>query len=402
MPARKPSPTPEDLTVTFFESNQVEKLKRLTKSENHKALNFVKLWDITKGVQCTECKEVKPLYSYQAGKSSACGFKFTKCTKCYNAARCPFKLLVSSAQSHTKERNAKGRDHGEVEFDAEYAKEMYKSQDGKCAYLPEYCQMVAAQGDGNPLNMSLERKANHNGYQKTNAVLICQFLQFGHGGNFDKESTRALIFYNQETDDDYVFNKVKFMEEYNRDGNATQRKARKSIKIKDNTGAITHKICTDCQVQKPIKEFSDKLSYCKPCGNSRDSARRNTIRGFIKKMIHDASQSAEKRGKKRNRNDESGEVDSNVIQLVLEEIIEQGNRCKLTGIPFVYQLKHPHAPSIDRFYNSKGYIKGNFRIIVAPLNTPVQLPDDQFEAMRQKHFQRLNLLRKTWLILKFA
>lgn len=386
---RKPPPTPAELTETFFKGNNDVKLESLTKSKNHRALKFVKVWDVTKGVRCGSCEEVLPLYSYGADKACAYGFWFTKCMKCIVARKCPFSEIMTRVRYLSKKLIEEGHDIGEIDFDKQHIKKIFNKQKGMCHYLPEYCEIVAANGDGNPLNMQLRRVDKTKGYQKDNIVLICRFLHFV-GGNFNKASTRDLIFYNQETDDDYIFDEAKFMKEYNHIGNTTHKEKRKSIKIKDNNGNVTHKTCTYCHAQKAIEEFGIESNCCKPCDNISRRARRSKNRGFIQKMITDAKRRKTKRGLKRRRNDESGEIDPHLIQLVIDKIIEQGNRCPLTGIPFVYQQKHPHIPSIDRIDDSKGYIKGNFRIIVAPLNTEVQLPDDQFEALRQKHFQSLN------------
>ena len=41
----------------------------------------------------------------------------------------------------------------------------------------------------------------------------------------------------------------------------------------------------------------------------------------------------------------------------------------MTGIPFEYKTWHKFAPSPDRLDDKNGYVKGNVRFIIVPLNT---------------------------------
>jgi hypothetical protein len=73
--------------------------------------------------------------------------------------------------------------------------------------------------------------------------------------------------------------------------------------------------------------------------------------------------------------------------LVLEQIIKQGKRCAITDIPFVYEQNNPHAPSIDRLDDTKGYVEGNIQIVIQPVNTRIKPPIAQYRELIQKYFR---------------
>lgn len=179
--------------------------------------------------------------------------------------------------------------------------------------------------DNDPFNMSLERLNNLLGYTKDNCMFICGFLQFSKG-NFDEVSTKELIFYNKDSDD-YVYNQDE-------------------VFSKDN------------------------LKY-------------------MKGMCNNMKSTSKKRYKKRKREDESGVVDENIFELLVDTIKEQGNRCNITGIPLKYEPNNIHTASVDRYDNRLGYVKGNIQIVVAPINTHMMPSNDIWHKIRSDYFKSL-------------
>jgi hypothetical protein len=341
------------LTVDFEHHLHELFLERLRKKDNTKALKFVGQHDLfTNGILCKLCNVIKPVYSYQQNKGHKFGIKMTKCIKCHTNLCCPYGVLLSSAKSSSKQRN-----HPPPEITVDDLKEMFKQQNGICPVRGE--QLKEKQGDGDPFNMSLERKNNSIHYTKDNVVLICQKYQIGHGHDFSVQEIGSWFQYDSTNDgfifDLAIFNKPK----------KVYRKRRKTIR----QGYIM-KSCTDCSKMLPLKSFSGKLSYCKSCNNIRMINSVNTPYGYMKKVVNAAKDSARRRDKIRKRNDTSHECDENLFQLFIDILKKQGGRCAITGIPLVYKMNHRFAASPDRIDDSKGYVKGNVRFIISPLNTP--------------------------------
>jgi hypothetical protein len=325
-------------------------LERLKKSNNDRALKFVKQHDvITSGILCKQCNEIKPVYCYSQGKSYKSGIRLTKCIKCYRKLVCPYARLLDSAKSHSKDRR-----HPPPEITVDYLKQMFKQQNGICPVRGE--KMKEKEGDGDPFNMSLERKNNSIHYIKDNVVLICQKYQVSKG-DYSVQEIGSWFQYDS-TNDGFVFDAAIFNK-----SKKVYRKHRKVIRRGDM------KSCTDCSKMLPLKSFSGKLSFCKSCNNIRMINSVNTPYGFLTNLCNTSKRSARNRGKKRRRNDTSDECVENLFQLFVDIINEQGGRCAITGIPLVYKQKHNFAASPDRLDNSKGYVKGNVRFIIVPLNT---------------------------------
>lgn len=240
--------------------------------------------------------------------------------------------------------------------------------------------------DGDAFNISLERLRNNIGYVRDNVVLICCFLQFTGTYDMQRKGTRAIIFYDPNTDT-YMFDEKSFALNCDEnDGRATPRAPRDPEKLFDVDGKLMSKICTACHARKGSTAFSEGQSWCKPCVVQRGVDRRNTTRGFIKRMIAAARTRSSVRGTKRKRNDSSGEFADNLEALVVAMIVKQQGRCATTGAPFVYRGGHPRAPSIDRLINQMGYVDGNFQIIAAPLNTRNKPSNAVFAKIRADHF----------------
>jgi hypothetical protein len=255
-------------------------------------------------------------------------------------------VLISSAKKRSKKRN-----HPPPEITVDELKEMFKQQNGICPVRGE--KMKEKCHDGDPFNMSLERKDNSIHYTKNNVVLICQKYQIGQGHDFSIEEIGSWFKYDSSNDefsfDPNIFKKPK----------TVKRKKRKVVRQGDDM-----KTCTDCNNMLPLTMFSGIKSHCKPCRNIRTKNRRNTPYGFIGRVVNTAKHNAKKRGSKRQRNDTSGDCDEKLFQLFVDIIKEQHGRCAITGIPLVYKQKNKFSASPDRLDDTKGYVKGNVRFII--------------------------------------
>ena len=339
-------------SINFIQYKHDDFIRRLHKSNNKRALDFVSQHDmLSNGILCSDCNEILPSYHYKQSKTCKNGIDITKCTKCINNARCPYEVLIGNTKSRSK-----SRDHDEPELTVPIVKQMFILQKGRCRVKNE--KMKEKHGGGDPLNMSIERINNTIGYTIANTILICQKYQIGQGYDFDIEEIKLWFKYDSTTDG-FVYNKSIFNKH-----DTVQRKKRKVIHDGNN------KSCTDCDKMLPLSSFSHKMSFCKTCNCIRKKIHCNTPYGFMIKVTINAKHNATRRGIKRHHSDTSDECDDDLFTLFTGIISKQKGRCYRTGIAFVYELNHKFAPSPDRLYNDKGYVVGNVRMIISPLNTP--------------------------------
>lgn len=349
-------------------------LERLEHKNNTRALEFITTFtDVSViGVVCGACNESNPFYNYPQDTRSRHGILFSKCIDCRTAAKCPWSVM----SSHMK-NNSVRRKHAAPEFNVDGLKELYYKQKGRCAISGAY--MKIKRGDGDPYNMSPERVDNSKGYVKGNVVLICQFLQISKG-NYSPVEIRKWFQYDMTTDG-FIFDSKVFTKSNER---KERREYRKSIKFYDESGGLVSKTCTDCEVRKLVSLFSKNKSICKKCAVENIRKRlHNNPRLFVEKMTASAKNHSRVRSKKRRRNDSSSCIDDNLFNMFIAILILQGGRCAITGVPFVYQTNHCHAPSPDRIDNSKGYVIGNIEFIIIPLNTPRKPPNAELRKLIQ-------------------
>lgn len=344
--------------------------RALDKDEVHRAklFKFLFQWNFDKGVQCSKCKEFKPPYDYGFNKNHKYGIAFSRCTDCCNKAQCPFKRMLSDM------KNTKGVDDGVT---VEFLKELWEKLKGICYYSGLKMSL-----DGGPFAVSPERLDNNiKKYTRKNLTLICRFLNTGCRTNMGREETGALLFFNS-----LLSELVQLVTEIIKpERNGHKRNVNKDV-------PEGYKCCNVCEQVLELSNFSKggKCQTCKECYCAQTKARSRTPYGFMEKMANNAKWHAKKRGTK-NRGDTSHECDDDILDQIIELYNKYGGRCLITGAPFVFTPGSPYAPSIDRIDDSKGYVRGNIRLICVALNTP-QKPDlEKYYEIREDYFRENNM-----------
>lgn len=323
------------ITLPFEQRLHETFVKSLEKCNNTKSLEFIKENDvINNGILCRHCNIIKPLYSYSQNKKYQFGVYTAKCTRCDTISRCPYSRLLTSIKASSKRRGLPPPDFNEKDL-----KDLFKQQNSICPIQGE--QMNEKYCDYDPLNFSIKRKNNSIHYTKDNIVMVC------HKYNIDYplEEIKSWFKYDSSNDgfkfDPAIFKKQKIVR-------------RKHYKVA-TTNRITKK-CSDCNEIKPFTMFYKHMTWCKSCNAIRKFEYYNNPYGFIMLISN--------RAKNRTRND-TDKVD---YQLFVDILTEQGGRCAETGIPLVYKIKHKFSASAYRIDNDKGFVKGNIKFVIAPLN----------------------------------
>jgi len=153
---------------------------------------------------------------------------------------------------------------------------------------------------------------------------------------------------------------------------------------------IQYKTCShpECQKILPITDFDKRgkgrVRFCKPCmkkyrsknrkeydrryrENNKDKVKqssdqyRKSLKGFITQILHACKVYDTNRG-----------FDTNELitrEEIQKMIISQKGLCKLTGIPFIAEIKNDILQmSIDRIDSSKGHTYNNSQLILLPMN----------------------------------
>lgn len=349
-------------------------LERIEESKNMKALDWIDKQDFTRvGVTCGTCKLTKPFYCYKQQNQCRNGMQLNRCSKCRIIVMCPWSRMLGNMKNKSKRRG-----HGVPGIGINDLKRYYSQQRGRC-YISGVILGVK-HGDRDPYNISPERLDNNLGYVEGNVVLICQFLQIGHGHDYKPPEIRSWFNYDVTGDgfvfDPSIFEKIK----------KARRKKRKSIQKYSANGTVLSKTCTDCGIDKSMSGFSGTSASCKRCVLVRNTERINGCpRDFIKKIVSDSKYNSNARSSKRRRNDDSGVISSDLFGLFVSVITRQGGRCVVTGIPFIYQKGHTFAPSPDRIDNTKGYVDGNVEFVIAPLNTQCKPPNSELRTLIKRN-----------------
>lgn len=354
--------------MTAFDKNKfVAFLERVKQSNNVKLLHFIEQVGKEYTNECQECKQFCFLYEFGQEKKCKYGIRLYRCIKCRRKSKDLFVTIVCSMKKHTKERNQKGRNHADVVYDAQKLKDLFEQQKGLCYYSGEPMKTKSDMAY-DPNVMSIERLNDDIGYVEGNCVFVCfkyQLTTRGVSVEIKREIVKALktpiknTVAQDWTKEDFQKTEI----------NGLKYKKRTTREV----NGINLQQCIHCEEFKTLGEFHKKedmiKTSCKSCSNMYNQKRAKTPRGHLFNMIADAKRDAKRRdSRKRKRNDDSGEVDENLFDIVVDKIVEQKGCCALTGFAFVFESNSPFQPSIDRIDNSKGYIKDNFQIVISPVN----------------------------------
>jgi hypothetical protein len=138
--------------------------------------------------------------------------------------------------------------------------------------------------------------------------------------------------------------------------------------------ATEHRECSVCGVKKPLADFKKGTNYsrgtCRACRNDQRNRRIAS---------NPATYLYSRLGRQnRSKNKPEVSIDKKYIEKMWEE---QSGKCDVTGVHMTYQprdLKRTTGlnASIDRIDPSKGYCKGNVRIVCHMVNVMRNSGDD--------------------------
>jgi hypothetical protein len=139
-----------------------------------------KLWEQAKseakakmgGKHCSTCGELKPLELFTSNKSQPSGY-MTYCKACNNERNKRYRKSESNLERASKRifsyLSRRVREKGfELDFDYHFLEELYKRQEGLCAYTKVPLDLQA----GTPNTLSVDRVDSSKGYLKTNVKLV--------------------------------------------------------------------------------------------------------------------------------------------------------------------------------------------------------------------------------------
>lgn len=159
-------------------------------------------------------------------------------------------------------------------------------------------------------------------------------------------------------------------------------KARKELRF-NRVPKGTMVFCNRCKETKDEINFSSDITrtgglqtYCKTCQTDMLCKYWSTFNGFMKRLFKDSRRSAQER-----------ELAFTIThQDLLDCYDEQDGLCNLTGVklthnstPGLGRNKHPFNISVDRIDSSRGYERNNIQLVCTYVNTiKWDLPQDNF------------------------
>lgn len=129
--------------------------------------------------------------------------------------------------------------------------------------------------------------------------------------------------------------------------------------------------CSRCKCWKHSEHFSVEAkrktgfsTYCKQCNSEARFAHRQTVRGFLMKLVNDAR-------KRHNLGKWQGEFELD-LNVVLDMLRHQRGRCFYSDVPLRSQCNVDWMMSLERLNNAKTYTKNNTRLVALEFNTRAQ------------------------------
>eukprot|EP01084_Bolivina_argentea_P292992 503864_1 len=145
---------------------------------------------------------------------------------------------------------------------------------------------------------------------------------------------------------------------------------KKRIKMRTSVCKDDKYYCYDCHQWLQFNQFyatSTTVTVCKRCKLQHHIRYRNTIRGYMNNILHNAMKNAKK------RKSSSGDNTRNECKITMDELFEilqtQHFRCKYSAIPMTFTPNTNWRCSIERIDNMKGYIKQNVVLICFEFNS---------------------------------
>lgn len=132
------------------------------------------------------------------------------------------------------------------------------------------------------------------------------------------------------------------------------------------------KICSKCEIEKPINEFSIRNDIqdggyrkaCILCENIRYFEYRKTLKGFLGKLLKDARKDAKSRLNK-------GRIEAGIFDITYSDLEalwkNQKGLCYYSKLPMNYD-KNEWKISLERLNNEIGYIKDNICLVCLEFN----------------------------------
>jgi hypothetical protein len=144
------------------------------------------------------------------------------------------------------------------------------------------------------------------------------------------------------------------------------------------------KICSKCHIEKELKEFSLTYAKCKSCRNDEGKVYRKTLDGCLSTLLLHARQTAEKRNKITNRNDQSGEFNLTIDKL--KNIYnKQDGKCYWSELTMTFN--GTWKISLERIDPTNGYTSENCVLCCLELN-------GQSQWNQEKLLEMINILDK--------
>lgn len=147
---------------------------------------------------------------------------------------------------------------------------------------------------------------------------------------------------------------------------------RREPRVFQNDGSLWR--CTDCGEYKFILEFYSNgqgglRPYCKLCTRVRNLQRRQTLRGYLMRLMHSAKSSSKRRAERGRQ--EAGTFNLEYADLLTTFMAQQG-RCAYSGVVLEMLSYTDWQCTLERVNPASGYDKDNFVFIAYEFQTQRQ------------------------------